>query len=401
MNVAIVVNTSWNIFNFRLGLVRTLLAQGHTIHTVAPTDRCTKYLVMTGCIHHHVHMDSRGANPIKDAALAIELWSLYRKIKPDVVLHYTIKPNIYGTFAAALLKIPIVNNVCGLGTVFLKANLTSAFALMLYKIAFRFPRKVFFQNPDDLSLFLEKKLVAPEIVDLVPGSGIDLNRFTPQPFARNEPFTFLLISRLIIDKGVMEYIEAIRLLHAKGVKARFQILGAKDPKHKRGIKLPTIDRWIEDGVVEYLGTTEDVRPFIHNADCIVLPSYREGTPRVLLEAASSGKPIITTAVPGCRQVVEHNYNGLLCLQKYPEDLGQKMMEMSEFDTQSLRTFGENGRKKMEKEFSESVVIAKYLQALWDLDRVVATEAAAPFFRKIFTLSWRQFTKKVMWFTKNR
>lgn len=381
MKIALVVNTSWNIYNFRLGLVQSLLAQGHEIHTVAPRDRCANYLIMIGCKHHHVHMDSRGANPFKDLALAVELWSLYRRIKPDVVLHYTIKPNIYGTFAAAALKIPAINNVCGLGTVFLKSGFTSAIAQFLYKIAFRFPRKVFFQNPDDLRLFVEKKLIAPEIADRVPGSGIDLNHFTPKPFARNKSFTFLLISRLITDKGVMEYIEAVKQLKAGGVDARFQILGAKDPEHKRGIKVATVERWIADEIIEYLGTTSDVRPFIHNADCVVLPSYREGTPRVLLEAASLGKPIIATDVPGCRQVVEHKYNGLLCRLKDPADLAEKMVAMAGFDDATLKELGESGRRKMEREFSESVVIGKYLQTLKGMEHMLPSEEEVPFFQE--------------------
>src|SRR5690606_21975891 len=151
----------------------------------------------------------------------------------------------------------------------------------------------------DLNLFLTKKLVPKENVALLPGSGIDLKKFTPVEFKRNEKFTFLLISRLITDKGVLEYIEAVRKLKNEGIPARFQILGAMDPKHKRGIPKETINEWIQSGTIEYLGTTEDVRKFIHDADCVVLPSYREGTPRTLLEAASSSKPIIATDVPGC------------------------------------------------------------------------------------------------------
>ncbi|MCC6837812.1 MAG: glycosyltransferase, partial [Bacteroidia bacterium] len=159
MRVAIVLNTSWNIYNFRMNLIRSLQAAGHEIHTVAPVDEFTPKLIEAGCTHHALKMDSRGANPIKDLALIFELYATYKRIKPDVILHYTIKPNVYGALAAALLKIPVVNNVCGLGTVFLKDDLVSRFAMFLYKISFRFPKKVFFQNPDDLNLFLDKKLV--------------------------------------------------------------------------------------------------------------------------------------------------------------------------------------------------------------------------------------------------
>ena len=363
MKVAIVLNTSWNIYNFRMNFVRALLKDGHEVHTVAPHDNYTQYLTEAGCVHHNVTMDSRGANPIKDLALMVELWSIYRKMKPDIILHYTIKPNVYGTFAASLLRIPVVNNVCGLGTVFLKNNLLSKIAITLYRLSFRYPKKVFFQNPDDLNLFVTKKLVPQDSADLLPGSGIDLNRFTPAEFSRNSKFTFLLISRLISDKGVFEFIEAVKQLKASGVDAKFQVLGAKDPEHHRGIKTAVIDSWIQENTIEYLGTTDNVREVIKQADCVVLPSYREGTPRTLLEAASTAKPIIATNVPGCNHVVEHGYNGLLCKLKDAKDLADKMLQMKSLDDETLKRFGLNGRQKVESEFDEALVIEKYIKTI--------------------------------------
>jgi glycosyltransferase involved in cell wall biosynthesis len=363
MKIAIVLNTSWNIFNFRMNFIRTLLEAGHEVHTIAPEDDYSKFLTQTGCTHHRVRMDSRGANPIKDSALIFELFWIYKKVRPDVILHYTIKPNIYGTLAASMLRIPVINNVCGLGTVFLKDNLVSAVAVLLYKISFHFANKVFFQNEDDLKLFVNRNLVKPESVDLVPGSGIDLQKFTPMHYKRNRQFTFLLISRLITDKGVMEYIDAIKKLKAQGYNAKFQVLGAMDPKHKRGIKTELIQKWIGSELIEYLGTTDDVRQYISKADCVVLPSYREGTPRTLLEAASSSKPIIATDVPGCNHVVKHNFNGLLCRLKDSDDLAEKMIEMTHLSDDTLIEFGRNGRRKMEAEYNESIVINKYLAAL--------------------------------------
>jgi glycosyltransferase involved in cell wall biosynthesis len=363
MKVAIVLNTSWNIYNFRMNLIRSLQSEGHEIHTIAPTDDYTHYLTEAGCTHHALKMDSRGANPIKDLALIFELYGIYKRVKPDVILHYTIKPNVYGSLAASLLKIPVVNNVCGLGTVFLKDDMLSSIAMFLYKISFRFPKKVFFQNPDDLKLFIDKKLVPSNTVDLLPGSGIDLSKFKSMEFQRNEKFTFLLISRLITDKGVIEYIDAVKKLRAEGLDARFQVLGAIDSAHKRGIRKEIIQNWIDTGIIEYLGTTKDVRQFIERADCIVLPSYREGTPRTLLEAASSSKPIVATNVPGCNQVVEHTVNGLLCNLKDADDLAAKMRDMANYDDHTLKNMGQNGRRKMEAEYDESIVIDKYLRTL--------------------------------------
>jgi glycosyltransferase involved in cell wall biosynthesis len=235
--------------------------------------------------------------------------------------------------------------------------------MFLYRISFRIPKKVFFQNPDDLKLFLDKKLVPAHTVDLLPGSGIDLQKFKPVTFTRNKQFTFLLISRLITDKGILEYIEAVKKLKSEGLQARFQILGTMDPEHKRGISKKIINEWIDSGTIEYLGTTEDVQHFIQQADCIVLPSYREGTPRTLLEAASSSKPIIATNVPGCNHVVENQVNGLLCNLKDADDLAEKMLTMAKFDDATLQQMGYNGRKKMEANFDEAIVINKYHHTL--------------------------------------
>jgi glycosyltransferase involved in cell wall biosynthesis len=369
MKVAIVLNTSWNIYNFRMNFIKSLMDHGHEIHTIAPFDHYTFHLIKAGCIHHNVKMDSRGANLIKDLALTAELGALYYKIKPDVVLHFTIKPNVYGTLAAAALRIPVINNVCGLGTVFLKEGIVSWVAKMLYKISFRFPKKVFFQNPEDKQLFIDKKLVSPKIADLLPGSGINVADFTPAPI-KNQVFTFLFISRLIYDKGIVEYFEAIKVLREYGINARFQLLGAKDPKHKRGLPVHVINTWVKEGYIEYLGKADDVRPYINQADCIVLPSYREGSPRSLMEAACMAKPIVATDVPGCRQVVEHGFNGLLCQLQDAGDLAAKMLMMIKIPSAIRQQMGERGRTKMETEFSDTLVANKYLNAIHELSNQV-------------------------------
>lgn len=349
-----------------MNFVKGLLAQGHEVHTIAPKDEYTSKLTEAGCIHHAVFMDSRGANFIKDFALITELGSIYSRVRPDVILHFTIKPNVYGTLAAAFLRIPVINNVCGLGTVFLKGGIVSFIAKMLYKVSFRFPKKVFFQNPDDLQLFVDKKLVSPTVAELLPGSGIDISQFHPTPFKRNQRFTFLLVSRLILDKGIVEFIEAIRLMKQQGIEARFQVLGAKDPEHKRGIPLATIDGWINEGLIEYLGKTDDVRPHINDADCVVLPSYREGSPRSLMEAASLSKPIVATNVPGCKQVVVDGFNGLLCESHDPHDLAAKMILMTKIPDATLQLMGECGRRKMDLEFGDGIVLSKYAKAMTEL-----------------------------------
>lgn len=363
MKIAIVLNTSWNIYNFRKGLVEALLENGHKVVTIAPHDKYSDLLTQIGCEHFNVRMDSRGVNPIKDLLLILELYLKYKRAKPDVILHYTIKPNIYGTIAASLLGIPVINNVCGLGTAFLDKNFASRIAIQLYRFAFRFPKKIFFQNHDDMVLFRRKKMVKKGICDVLPGSGIDLNKFTPMNKKKKEKFTFLLISRLIYDKGVIEYIDAVKELKEKGIDAKFQILGAIDEKHRRGIPRKIIDHWLKEGVIEYLGTTGDVRYAISNSDCVVLPSYREGTPRTLLEAASMSKPLIATNVPGCNNVVKDNYNGFLCRLKDSKDLAQKMEKLLHMPEEQIRAFGQNSRKEVEQKFDERYVINAYLNSI--------------------------------------
>jgi glycosyltransferase involved in cell wall biosynthesis len=363
MKVAVVLNTSWNIYNFRKGLVQSFLDKGMEVYTIAPVDKYTVKLTEMGCRHVPVRMDSRGANPVKDLLLVFELHSIYKRIRPDVVLHFTIKPNIYGTIAASLLRIPVINNVCGLGTMFLKDNLVSRIAILLYRISFRFPKKIFFQNEDDRDLFLKRRIVRGENVDLVPGSGIDINEFFPDKAPKNDRFTFLLISRLIYDKGVVEYVDAIRKLREQGIDADFQLLGAIDEKHKRGIPSKIVHDWIESKAVDYLGTTDNVKQLVRQSDCVVLPSYREGTPKTLLEAASMGIPIVATNVPGCRNVVEDGYNGYLCKMKNAEDLAAKMLNIFQLDPDKRAEMGVNSRKKVEQQFDVQHVIDKYHNAI--------------------------------------
>lgn len=361
MKVAIVLNTSWNIFNFRMGLIKALQEEGHEVVAIAPEDAYSKRLVEAGCSFVNVTMDSRGANPVKDFALTFELLKIYSEVKPDIILHFTIKPNIYGTIAAKLLGIPVINNVCGLGTIFLNENFVSKVAIKMYKLAFRYPKKIFFQNEEDLILFLKKKLVKTEISELLPGSGINLDRFNPSADGRkNEKFTFLLVSRLILDKGILEFIQAVRMVRQLGLNVTFQVMGAKDPQHRRGIAIELIDEWIDSGIIEYLGVQEDVKPFMEQADCIVLPSYREGASRTLLEAAALKKPIIATDVAGCNNIVVDGHNGMLCKLKDAEDLAEKMVKMYHTPEEIRKEMGEKGRERIKLLFDENVVIQKYV-----------------------------------------
>lgn len=333
------------------------------VYAIAPPDIFSTKLRENGCHFYPLKMEGSGANPLTEAGTIFRLYKAYRKIKPDVILHYTIKPNLYGTLAARALGIPVINNVSGLGTAFLSNSPAATVAKNLYRIIFRFPEKIFFQNADDLRLFLDLRLVQAEKTEVIPGSGIDLKHFGQRERQPNKVFTFLVISRLLIDKGINEYAEAIKILKQQRVAARFLLLGAADPGHRRGIPAKTIRGWKENGLVEYLGATDNVLPFIHQSDCIILPSYREGTPRSLLEGAACGKPLIATDVPGCNNVVQENVNGFLCRPKDAADLAEKMNKMLTLHTERLKDFGDNSRKIATEKFDQKIVIERYTMAI--------------------------------------
>ena len=365
--ILISLNTAWNLLNFRAGLIDGLIRSGYEVVAVAPKDEYVVKLELLGCRFVHLEMDNQGTHPIRDLLLLWRFFRLLKTEKPDLCLFYTVKPNVYGSLASRLCGIPFINNVSGLGAVFIQGGWLCRFVSALYRLAFKNSNRVFFQNRDDLGLFLENKLVNVELTDVLPGSGINLHRFTPTDDAGrksfNSSFRFLLIARMLKDKGVVEFVNAAQLLKESVVKVEFCLLGFLDVQNPAAISSEKMKEWTDQGFVKYLGVSDDVREHIASADCIVLPSYREGTPRTLLEAAAMGKPIITTNVVGCKEVVEHGFNGLLCEVKNAQDLAEKMKEMLLLSEDQRRLMGENGRLKMEKEFDENIVIQKYLQAI--------------------------------------
>lgn len=373
MKIAITVNTSWNIYNFRMGLIRALLAEGNEVVAIAPEDEYSKKLKEEGCQYVPVIIDNTGSNPFKDYALMRRLKRIYNEQKPDIVFHYTVKPNIYGTLAASASGIPVINNVSGLGTVFLSGGVASFAAKKLYKRAFANAQMVFFQNKDDRKTFLSEINILGLKTDLLPGSGINLKNFKASPFPNTRKKTFLLIARVIIEKGVIEYLEAAKLVLNKYPETTFQLLGKLDPEHARSISDSIINDSVDDGIIEYLGEVENVKPYIEAASCVVLPSYREGTPRTLLEAAAIGRPIVTTDVAGCREVVVDGETGFLCESKNASDLSKKIMAICEMSNPALESMGGKGRLLVESKFDEQIVIGQYLKHLSNIMNQIAAE----------------------------
>ena len=366
--IAISINCAWNIVNFRAGLIRSLLGAGCEVIAIAPRDSYAQRLIDMGCRFIPIEMESKGINPIADAALLSRYVSILSREKPNAYLGYTIKPNIWGSLAAVACGIPAINNISGLGTAFIRDTWLTAVVKMLYRTALARSHMVFFQNEDDRSLFIQQRLVTAKRTGLLPGSGIDLEHFSPLSIknsARPE-FLFLLVARLLYDKGVGEYVEAARMLKTERSEVKCALLGFLDVENRTAVSRDEVESWVREGIIDYQGVADDVRPHIAAADCVVLPSYREGTPRTLLEAAAMGKPIIATDVPGCREVVEHTRTGLLCQVRDAHDLSAKMRMIAQMAPLERQTMGAAGRAKMQREFDERLVIAAYFRALGEI-----------------------------------
>jgi glycosyltransferase involved in cell wall biosynthesis len=368
--VVISINASWNIVNFRQGLIRGLQAEGYQVDAVAPPDAYSGRFAELDVGYHPIEMDKKGVSPARDLMLLGRYYRLLKALKPDVFLGYTAKPNVYGSMAAHALGIPVINNVSGLGTAFIRQGLLTRIVSGLYRTAFRRSHTVFFQNDEDRGLFVRGRLVGEAKAKLLPGSGIDLERFQPPeaPCAEGEPFTFLLIARLLWDKGVGEYVEAARLVRREVPDARFQLLGFLDVENRTAVPRGEVEAWSAEGLVEYLGPADDVRPAIAAADCVVLPSYREGLPRTLLEAAAMARPLIATDVPGCRQVVDEGMNGFLAEVRDARSLADAMLRMVRLNPAERAAMGAAGRAKMERDYDEKLVVARYVQAVADAVR---------------------------------
>ena len=364
--VLIVANSSWNVVNFRMGLIRALQAEEFQVVAAAPLDIDPANIKALGCEVFEVKVRAQSLNPLRDLGFVLQLFLILRQTGAQTCLFFTAKPNIFGGFCASLMGLHYINNISGLGSVFIKNGFLSKVMILLYKLALKKSSCVFFQNRDDRDLFLQKNIVKSEKTKLLPGSGVNLQKFQPVLKIKKidqEPFTFILISRLIKDKGVIEYIEAAKLVSKLHPDIQFKILGFLGVQNPTAISQEQMNEWLRLPFVHYLGSVDDVRPFIQDSDCVVLASYREGTPKVLLEAAAMGKPIITTNVPGCKEVVEDQLTGFLCDVRSAKDLAQKMCQMIELSFEERDRMGKLARLKMEKQFSEQFVIDRYLKVI--------------------------------------
>jgi glycosyltransferase involved in cell wall biosynthesis len=368
--VLFVANTAWYLYNLRLGVIRHIQSLGYETVCVAPDDAFSEKLVAQGSRFIPVEIEARRTNPLHDAALLLNLYKIYTGENPTLIIHYTIKPNIYGTLAASLARAVSIAIVSGAGYAFSKKNWLNRVVKRLFKVAFSQIREVWFVNPDDRMMFIEEYLVAKHKTRELRGEGIDTEIFNPQRYAKPEPdgtFRFLFSGRLLREKGIGVYAEAARLVKKKYPETEFQVLGFLDRDNPNSVSPQELGEWVAQNRIVYLGKTDDVIPFICRADAVVLPSYyREGVPRALLEAASLATPIITTNHVGCRETVEDGVTGFLVEPQNPADLAAKLIRLIELPAADRQRMGNAGREKMIREFHERLILAEYTRLLDEL-----------------------------------
>lgn len=370
MRIVFSSNISWSIYNFRLGLLKSLKEDGLEIYTVASYDEYSKKLLDLGFQFENLKINNNSTNPIEDLKLIFQYFKLYKRIKPDIICHNAIKPNIYGTIAAGFLGIPVVNNISGLGTLFIKESLSTKIAKLLYKFSQKKATKIFFQNKDDLNLFIKNNLINEKKCRVIPGSGVNTDKFKIKKFSEKKTiFNFLFVGRLIYDKGIREYIESARILKSKKYSINCKVLGPFYKSNSTSVSENELNEWIKEGIIEYLGETNNVYEEMIKIDCLVLPSYREGLSKVLIEASSAGIPIVTTNVPGCKDVVIDNKTGFLCEVKNSPDLALKMEKMLNLKKEELKEMGIRSRERAVNVFDEKIIIKHYKEAIYSLKKI--------------------------------
>jgi glycosyltransferase involved in cell wall biosynthesis len=364
--VVLSANNCWNIAHFRGALLTGLIDAGYRVAVLASLDQAADDLRQRGVEVRGLPITRSGMNPLTDGRLLISYLRELRALRPVAYCGFTIKPNVYGALAARMAGVPAINNVTGLASPFLSEGLVWAIAERLYRLAFRRSHTVFFHNRADLDLMVTTGIIASHQGKVIPGSGVDLIHFQPENTASSDavgPPIFLFVGRLIVHKGVREFIEAARILKRKLPNARFLLLGNRDPGNLTSVGEVEFHSWIQEGLVEHLGEHEDVRPSIRAATAVVLPSYREGMSRALLEGAAMGKPLVGADVPGSRELVEEGVTGALCAPRDATSLAAAMERIAIAPPQETARLGANARARVECKFGEAVVVGAYLDVL--------------------------------------
>lgn len=363
--ITLSANTSWYLYNFRGSTIRRLLQDGFTVVCLSPDDGYGDKLEQEfGCQWQELTMDNLGSNPLKDIALLVRFWRHYWRLKPLAAFHFTIKNNVYGTWAARLLGIPAINNVSGLGTTFIRSGLVAQVVRLLYKTSMPLATRVFCQNQEDYQLLIEQQLVPADLLQLLPGSGVNLEHYSPQKKQQHQGvFRFLYAGRMLADKGLRELIEAMQNLNRPVLQCELWLSGFADAQNVSAISLSELQQWGRLPGVKWMGSTDSMVDIYAQVDAVVLPSYREGMPRGLLEAGAMGLPSITTDVPGCRNIIKHQFNGLICEVKNSLALQQSMQQLLDMPLNNQKILSVNARQHVQDNYDESLVVEAAMQAI--------------------------------------
>jgi glycosyltransferase involved in cell wall biosynthesis len=348
--------------------MNVLRDKGFNIIAIAPYDEFSVKIKEAGFVYHEVNINGGGTNPLEEIKSIYKFSKAFRLHKVDLVLSFTHKANLYSIFAGIFSNSPCLPNISGLGRAFIKKNWLSIVVRLLYKITLSRVPQVFFQNLDDRNVFQQLALLKKDQAVNVPGSGIDLIKFnSKQYFPRSvEATQFTLIGRMLWDKGVGEFVEAAKIVKQNYPYTKFILIGSSDYDNASAIALATLKDWEAKGIIEYLGPLSNVIPQIEASDVVVLPSYREGLPRSLLEACAIGRPLIATNVPGCKDLVIDGITGFLCKPKDAKDLAKSMVRFLNLSHEEKQEMGLNARKLAEEKFDHNIVINKYLETIQEL-----------------------------------
>lgn len=369
VKIAFVANTSWNIYNFRLNLIQFFLAHKYDVICIAPVDAYSDEIKKLPVTFVPVNIDSKGNNPFKDGLVIGALYRIYKQHKPDIILQYTIKPNIYGTIAAKWCGIPTINTVTGLGTVFLHDTVVARLARVLYRFSFRFAQHTVFQNEDDRNVFVEQGIVTHGRTSIIQGSGVNTGYFIPKLKQKGATFVFLMVARLLYDKGIIEYAKASKMLYEQyGDQIQCVLVGAIDSDKKLGIAQQDVAEWANEHKLIYKPFERTILHEYQAATVVVLPSYREGLSKSLLEAGACGKPLIASNVSGCKEIVIDGWNGYVCNARDAVALYDKMNLMLQISSETLAGMGNNSRLFVEQNFSDKIIFNDYFCLIMQIEK---------------------------------
>lgn len=357
MRILVLINDDEGLYKFRNELLLELL-KDHDVYISCPEGRFVGAMVEEGCKFIDTSIDRRGVNPKNDISLYRQYKRILKSLRPDYVITYTIKPNVYGGYACSKLSIPYAVNITGLGTAFQKDNLLKKFVISLYKIGLKNAKVVFFENQGNQQIFIDEKIVSKEKTCLLNGAGVNTEHYKLLPYPDGNENRFIFIGRIMKEKGIDELIKAMRRLVKDGENVKLSVLGPFEEDYRK-----TFDQCENEGWLNYYGEQFDILPYVEQSHCFVLPSWHEGMANTNLECASMGRPVITSNIHGCKEAVDDGVSGFLCEKKNSGDLYLKMKKFLDLSNEERKTMGLAGRKRMEEIFDKKLVVKSTIKRL--------------------------------------